>query len=260
MTCDEVERDEVTEQYLLRQLPEADEAAFEAHYFECPRCLARLRALEELRDELVREERSGGRVRWLPRVGAALAAAAVLVLAVRVAQDQRTVDPVTPAAQRGQDIDLPPARPASTPAEALLARLGTIEPPPYTPPRLRAAPTEAQRVFRTAMESYTAGDCSSATPGLARAVSLDTSFVQAHFFLAICHLQSGRTADAVPHLERVIALGESAYLEDAHFYLAKARIRQGDIERARRELTRVTALDGERRDEAARLLRELPQP
>jgi len=49
-----------------------------------------------------------------------------------------------------------------------------------------------------------------------------------------------------------------ADLEDAHFFLAKALIRDGDVEAARDELRTVLALEGDRRDEASRLLAELP--
>src|SRR5688572_17868781 len=64
--------------------------------------------------------------------------------------------------------------------------------------------------------------------------------------------------NAIRYLREAARLGESPYLEDAHFFLAKALIRDGDVEAARGELRTVLALEGDRRDEASRLLAELP--
>ena len=87
--------------------------------------------------------------------------------------------------------------------------------------------------------------------------SLDVSLLQARFYLAACELHEARTNEGAANLERVIAAGESPYLEDARFLLAQARIEQRDIEGARQELRRVIALQGDRREQAQRLLDEL---
>ena len=135
--------------------------------------------------------------------------------------------------------------------------LGQIELPPYTPPRLRAATSEAQRVFGDAMTAYRAGNCETAIAGLRRALAIDGTLMPARFYLGACELRAGHVEEAVPTLQRVIAAGESPYLEDARFLLAKARIRQGDMNGAREELRRVVSLNGDRRDEARRLLEQL---
>jgi cytochrome c-type biogenesis protein CcmH/NrfG len=107
------------------------------------------------------------------------------------------------------------------------------------------------------MALYVAGDYAGAAAGLRRVIAVDDSQVAAHFYLAVCVLQGNHNDEGLTLLQRVVASGESPYLEDAHFFLAKARIRQGDIAAARSELTRVIALDGDRRDEARQLLAQL---
>jgi Flp pilus assembly protein TadD len=108
------------------------------------------------------------------------------------------------------------------------------------------------------MDAYSRGDYTGAIPGLEEAVRADPASPTARFFLAVSYLQLDRRAEAIGHLRGVIQAGESPYLEDALFFLAKAAIRSGDLEAARDELRRVVALDGERREEASRLLQELP--
>lgn len=246
MTCEEVERGELAERYVLGQLDERQEEAFEDHYFACAACLEQVRALQDARDALSVQEVRAPRRTW-PRVAAVLATAAAVLLAVRVGQELWSPsDTPPPSSSPRADVVLP-----APPARARIVL------PPYTPPRLRAVPREAQRAFQEAMVSYVAGNCTAALPGLQRAVSLDASLLQARFYLAACELHEARPNDAVVSLERVIAAGESPYLEDARFLLAHARIEQRDIEGARQELRRVIAMQGERRAEAQRLLDDL---
>jgi anti-sigma factor RsiW len=267
MTCDDIERGEIAEQYLLGRLSQDEQEQFEAHYFDCPECLARLRALEDARAELSRDAAVPvPAARHHARTfGAVLAAAALVVLAVRVSQESdpqtpHTGQPATPPAiERGTQPPATSATPVTpTSDENRLSQLGEFEPPPYRPSRLRATTTAAQRAFRDAMDAYDRREWNAAVAGLRRAIALDDSLVPAHFFLGVCELETGRIPDGVTHLQRVVALGESPYLEDAHFLLAKARIRQRDVPGARGELTKVVALGGERREEAARLLAQLP--
>jgi TolA-binding protein len=179
----------------------------------------------------------------------ALAAAAILVLAVRGIEEPA---PPTTSATGTREAELP-----SEPAPDL-RQLSAIEPPRFTPPRLRSVEGEARRVFVEAMRSYERGDYAAAVPGLEAAVRADPAYPAAHFFLGVCSLQLDQPADAMRHLRDVVRLGESPYLEDAHFFLAKAQIRGGDVEAARGELRTVVALEGDRRAEASRLLAELP--
>ena len=263
MTCDEIEQDEIAEQYVRGRLGDEHSARFEAHYFDCVRCLDRVEALQSAHDALARiaapktdDECTGHapRNRSLRRLWQAvggLAAAAILVLAVGVIQEPPSRSPIdSPAAPA--DIALPTTVPTVD-----LQRLGAIVPPPFTPPRLRSA-SEARRVFLSAMEAYSAGNYADAAAALEQAVRAEPALPAPHFFLGVSYLQLDRRSEAVEHLRAVSRLGESPYLEDAHFFVAKASIRSGDIEAARRELRTVVALDGNRREEASRLLAELP--
>ena len=246
MTCDEVERDEIAEEYVLGRLDEDRQAAFEDHYFDCAACLALVQGVQEARAQLAVQEPDSRRRHWR-RAAAVLAAAAVIILAVRVGQHTWS----------GRNLEAPPSTASPRGDVALPAPPLPIELPPYSPPRLRAVPTEAQRVFRAAMTSYSTGDCASAMPGLQRALAIDETFAQARFYLGVCELHDGRVDAASADLQRVIAVGESPYLEDAHFFLAHARLRQGDGDGARREFQRVIELRGERGIEAKRLLEQL---
>ena len=246
MTCGEVERGELAERYVLGQLDERQQEAFEDHYFDCAACLEQVRALQDAREALAADAVRAPRRTW-PRLAGVLATAAAVILAVRVGQELWNSSDTPPSSSVPRaDVVLP-----APPARARIVL------PPYTPPRLRAVPGDAQRVFREAMVSYVAADCTGALPGLQRAVSLDVSLLQARFYLAACELHEARTNEGAANLERVIAAGESPYLEDARFLLAQARIEQRDIEGARQELRRVIALQGDRREQAQRLLDEL---
>ena len=256
MTCEEVERDELVEQYVLGRLEPDRQAAFEDHYFNCSACLERLQVVEQARGELAAAAARPNAARWR-RVAAGLAAAATLVVALRVGQDMWRNDEATPPSAAATGSGAPSAPASEPPAVSPSASLGAIELPAYTPLRLRSTTSEAERAFREAMEPYAMGNCAAAIPGLRRALELDMALRQARFYLAACELHSGRVDDAVGHLQRVVGSGESPYLEDARFFLAKARIRQGNIAAAREELTRVIALNGDRRDEARRLLEQL---
>ena len=254
MTCDQIERDDIAERYVAGRLGDEDRARFEAHYFDCARCLERVEQLESVRDALTSGVVATTSVtrpsRRLWHVVGGLAAAAILVLAVREIQSPSPslVEPNTTA----PDIVVPQSAPTAN-----LETLGAIAPPPFTPPILRST-SESRRVFLSAMETYSRGDYAAAIPALERAVRAEPASPAGHFFLAVCHLQLDRRPEAIEQLREVIRLGESPYLEDAHFFVAKASIRSGDIETARGELRTVMALDGDRRDEASRLLNDLP--
>ena len=255
MTCDDIERDEIAEQYVLGRLGAEESARFEAHYFDCARCLDRVEQLKSVHDALATvnapkiESAPSARRLW-PAVGG-LAAAAIVVLAVGVIQDSPTPSPVESPATTG-DVALPQRAPTVD-----LQALGAIVPPPFTPPRLRST-SESRRVFVSAMEMYNQGNYADAIPGLEEAVRTEPAFPAARFFLGVTYLQLDRRSEAIEHLREATRLGESPYLEDAHFFVAKASIRNGDLDTARSELRTVIALGGERRDEATRLLTELP--
>ena len=264
MTCDDIERDEIAEGYLLGRLSDAEREEFEAHYFDCAPCLERLQAMEAAQAELARETASANnlpaeRRSWW-RAAAAVAAAAVIVLSVRMLQQTPPEDaPMGPAGQTTQQVEVQPAPKGSAQAELPWAELGAIDPPAYSPLRLRSTATDAQREFRSAMVLYAEKNYADAAAQLRRVIASPGAPVDASFYLAVCELHTGRLEDAASAFERVIAFGESPYLEDAHFLLAKTRIRQRDAARARAQLLQVIALAGDRGEEARQLLSQLAQ-
>jgi anti-sigma factor RsiW len=54
MKCDRVSGDGFAEKYLLDQLSETDQEAYEQHFFECARCFQELETCRTLRAELRR--------------------------------------------------------------------------------------------------------------------------------------------------------------------------------------------------------------
>jgi anti-sigma factor RsiW len=124
MTCDDIERDDIAEQYLGGRLSSADQQRFEEHYFDCAHCQERLRTLEEVRVELSRDPAAlpalahpdsqvattgGGNSpawrTWRP-VAAWLAAAAVIVVAVRVVHSPEKQRGGNPAASPSTSGDV----------------------------------------------------------------------------------------------------------------------------------------------------------
>jgi tetratricopeptide (TPR) repeat protein len=257
MDCQEVEARNVAEQYLLGQLTEAEQQAFEEHYFDCPRCYAQLRDLRDLQQELgqiapqIRQERAAPVAAWMPR-WAWLASAAVALVVAGLLLVSRT-----PVRQPPSTAKAPPA-PAVTPASRpTLAELAKVQPPAYTPVTLRGGENAASRAFRAAMELYRSGQYKSAIPGLSQAVRLDPHDAGSRFFLGICHLLTGQTEAAIVVLQQVLALGDTPYLEEAHFYLAKAYLQRNDLATARQQLQETINLHGDLESDAKKLLTAL---
>ena len=257
MICDDVNRNETVEKYLLDQLSEDVREAFEQHYFECARCFGLLQTYREVQAELART-RTEALVEapqrgWVWRWAWAPAMAVVLIAASVTFWPRPLSDSIGPA---------PPATPESTvtappPARPRLEELARFDPPQYTPGRLRGAPDEATARFRDGMKHYARGDYRAAVPELTAASTLDPDAPHIHFFLGISRLLTGQPALAVDSLSKTTVLNDSLYREDAHFYLAKAYLQAGNIDGAEKELSSTLALRGERAAEAERLLLQL---
>jgi len=140
-----------------------------------------------------------------------------------------------------------------------LAELARIEAPYYEPVRLRGATDEAQQRFRTAMESYTAGDYVSAIPGLEEATDLDPNAANISFFLGASYLLADSISEGIETLQHTVALGDTVFLEEAHLLLAKAYLHRGELGAARTELEAVIHLGGDFTAQARALLDELSQ-
>ena len=270
MDCGRVMREEILEGYLVGRLSEDDRDAFEEHYFECARCFRDLQMLRAVRGELQRAG-SGLDARttrsffgWT----AAAAMAAVVVLSVSVVLWMRP----QPPSERVGNIETQPqvqaqppekagsprgAEPPSSPAEPSLPQLARVEPPRYEPLRLRGTPSEATTRFQMGMARYQKADYRDAVTHLSAAAELEPAGAHIRFFLGISHLLSGEDQAGIRWLQATIALGDSAYIEDAHFYLAKAFLRQANIGAAETELKRVVQLRESRSGEARQLLTQL---
>ena len=259
MNCAQVTKEEITEKYLLGRLTEAEQGAFELHFFECERCFEEVESLRMLQTELrraapaIRAEASkpGQSVwRWAWAPAAALA---VLVISVGWWVWRPRVVPLQPPAV----VQVPTPKPAPRASVLSLAELAQVRPPQYVPVVLRGAEDDATQRFRSAMRHYVRGDYAAAIPGLRAASKLNPQAPDINFFLGICYLLTDQTDAAIKQLRRTAALGDSPYLEETHFYLAKCSLRKGDLRAARNELEKTIRLQGEREDEARELVEQV---
>jgi tetratricopeptide (TPR) repeat protein len=253
MECAQIKREEVVERYLTGSLGPQERESFEEHYFACEQCFAALQAHRALQAEL---SASAPQIRAMPapnptawRWTAAMATAAVVILAV-LGIRWGTKPDLSPSAPPTQTMQPGPAGPS-------LAELARFDPPTYTPAVLRGAQDEPMRKFRVAMKHYQQGEYARAITGLREAAKLNPKDAGALFFLGVSYLLSGQTDEGIAVLQQSVALGETPYLEEAHYYLAKAFLRKDDLAAARRELEEVVRLEGDREDEARRLLQQL---
>lgn len=269
--CEQVMKGEITEKYLLGQLDEADQEAFEQHYFECPRCFEELQTYRALQTELrqagaaIRAEPLRGGLMW--QRWAWVGGIAVMLLAIGLGvwlrQPAPGVQPSPPeAAEPAPGVEVQPGLevPQQEPPPPLvpsLSELARVEPPRYIPARLRGAGDEATERFREAMQHYVKGDYGAAIPRLRAVAELNPKAADGSFFLGICYLLTDRTDAAIESLRRTVALGDSLYLEEAQFYLAKAYLRKGDLGAAAEELQKTIQLQGELESKAQGLLRKL---
>jgi tetratricopeptide (TPR) repeat protein len=259
MNCDQIIKREIAERYLLRGLSEADQEAFEQHYFECPRCFEELQTYRALQLELKRAAPAISAERADTRIGSTwawAAAAAVAVLVIGVSTWLREKGPVTRSVQT--PVQQAPARQQPVePSVPSLSELTQVQPPPYVPATFRGPEDEARRQFRQAMQLYSKGDFQAAISGLRSASKLDPKAPDISFFLGVCYLLTGRPDTAINHLRATVPLGDSPYLEDAHFYLAKAYIQKRNLDAARGELRKLIELQGERKKEAQWLMEQI---
>lgn len=259
MNCDQIMTGEIAEKYLLGALSEADQEAFEQHYFVCPRCFEELQTYRALQLELkravpaIRAEPAATRIGWK---WAWVAAAAAVVLAVGVGvwfRQPATVPPSPP----GHVVQAPKVQTPTEPPLPTLQELAQVQPPPYVPASLRGPEDEARRQFRQAMRHYMKGEFQAAIHGLRSAYELNPQLPDVTFFLGVCYLLTEQKDSAIDLLRQTIGLGESPYLEEAHFYLSKAYLRKGDVPAATKELKATIQLQGSMQSEARNLLHAL---
>ncbi len=259
MDCARITNEEIAEKYLRKELSEADQVAYEQHYFECAHCFEGLQALRALEAALqeaapaIRAEPVARRVFWR-WAWAAVAAGVLLMFGFRFYL-RRQVPVVSPP--QAPVVESPKVEEHPSPGVLSLSELARVQPPTYVPMTLRGPTDEAAKHFREAMRHYVKGDYGVTILRLRAASKLNPKAVDISFFLGVCYLLTEQTDLGVVYLGRTIALGNSPYLEDAHFFLAKAYLREGDLTLAENELDKTTQLRGDREVEARELIQQV---
>jgi tetratricopeptide (TPR) repeat protein len=262
LDCERLRREEIAEDYLAGRLAEPACEEFEHHFFECAACaeaLERVRALQlELAEEpaLAVAPRPGLRPARRP-AWALAAAAAVLVGAVGVAAwfgMPRGADDGVPAPKVPALPDVPV--PGTPPAPGWAA-LASIAPAASTEPALRGATDPGERGFREAMRLYQRGEYAAAIPRLRAVAAAEPARADRAFFLGVSLLLVGQDPEGVEQLRKVVALGDTPFLEEARIYLARGLLRAGEVAAARAELEAVVAMQGDREPEARGLLKQI---
>ena len=253
MTCATVADRDIVERYLTDGLADEERDRFEAHLFECDRCLEWLRAADAVRAELDH----GTATRFSPRpmaparwrgwwlAGGALAAALAIVLVAALGRSGPAPSTAGPAPRAAA------AAPAHGPSREVLTALARIEPPPYAPMTVRgeaATPSD----FDRGMEAYRRGTIRTPCAGLKRAPPRRTRPGDA---LLPRHVPADGRRCRVGgpiSLRAAVDLGESPYQQQAEVFLSKALIRIGDLDGAEREADRASRLGGDRAADAHR--------
>ncbi|HLJ47719.1 MAG TPA: zf-HC2 domain-containing protein [Bryobacteraceae bacterium] len=237
MTCQDSQFEEAIERYLTGNLKGPEREEFEKHYFECDRCFEAVEAARAVQTALqsVRRARAPApiRRRWVPLVAAI---AAVLLIGLSVVLWRR------------------PATAAYTPPPApnRLELLARFDPPRYEAGTLRGTEAAPSPDFRTAMARYSQGDYPGAIPGLLKVES-----TEAHFYLGVSYLLNNNRTSGIAELRKVVAAGDTPYLEEAHFYLAKGLLGGGDVAGAREQLQDVIVMHGDLEKQAGDLAAQL---
>lgn len=283
--CNSVATNDLAEKYLLGELGAAEQEAYELHYFECERCLVELQQLQAIQAvlresplQVVAAPTAPRQARWRRQrswVGAMALAASIAGVALLVVSEQREQVAATRAAPAGPRVTTSPvATPPQVARAALesspvkpsaaaprrgevLARLARVDPPRYSFGILRGVTDEATQSFHEGMHSYSRGDYTAAIPVLRRAASADPTRADIAFFLAAAELTHSDYVRAKAGFERVIAFGDTPFIEEAQFYRAIACLGSGDVEAARGALAVVVATKGEFAGAARRLVAEL---
>lgn len=266
MDCTDIAEQDVLERYLLHELTESEQDAFEEHYFECKDCFERVSAAKAVQ-EAHRVEGSSWQEKplaayrkisrnWIASLAVLglVLGAALGTLRLRRAQHATGTRASHEEVREAKTSQTPPSTSADS---SIISELGRIDPPPYSPVVLRGNEDRASERFRKAMEHYRQKDYASAIQGLQQVLQMDGNAGNANFYLGACYLLIGKTDLAIPPLQKVISLHDLDYAEQAHYYLAKAFIRNNDMHAAERELELTIQLHGDRESEAGKLKQQV---
>jgi len=271
--------------YLDGTLPEAEAEEFEAHYFQCPECLARVQTLEAMEVVLGRlpaAEPAALRRRvvlgWPALVWALGAAAGVLVLSVIGFREYSTRSERTPEARsvlagagvpgaagagagnESGGASAPVAIPAPEAMAAaqqagklagnLAGNLADLAMPGFTAPNLRGESEDAR--FLSGMKAYERGDCRTAVASLAKVPATVEERPAARFYSGACQMRLGNFAQADANLHAVADMGDSPLQEAALYTLAQTALLKGDPQAAHGYLLRTVSLAGDLEGRARR--------
>lgn len=216
-TCSIVDGPALAEQYVARRMPEAERIAFEDHFVTCADCQREVRLADAVRTglrepgaakESAPPRRRAHAWRWTG-AGVALAAGIAAIAIVRM-----------------------------RPSPAFAALGGVLEPPVYLGVAVRGTPGRADSIFERAMNEYASRDYTAAAAGLRAALAAGQDSVPTEFFLGASLLMSNDARGAAAMFGRVVAKGDTPYLDEAQLYGAKALLRLGRGREARDVLAR----------------------
>ena len=240
MKCVQAASFDDIERYLTGQFSDEEQQVFEEHYFGCAECFARLEEMRAIQTA-ARSVKPGRRTSWwLPGL---VAVAATIAVAVGLWLWRSQPKPVPQIAR--------------TPAATQPVLVAKFEAPSWKAVTLRGAADQPS--LRPAMTAYQHADYASAASQLEAIVAKQPSRTEARFYLGISRILSDDRATGISELRRVIADGDTPWLEPAHFYLAKAMLMNGNVSGARAQLEQVIPIHGDFAKEARELLNKLPK-
>ena len=241
-------------EYVEGTLSELETERFEEHYFDCPVCLAHLRAIQAVGQELARNPVAPvcapeprlrlGLPAWSWTAGAVAAALLIGIFTYKslesrpakptVARSQPRLTPQTQSAAR-------PAQPSAAPVH--LSQLADLTLPVFTPPNLRGGSLDAH--FAAGMKEYANGNCRGALAALAQVPAANSEARAAEFYSGACQMHRGEFASASGLLRKVADAGDSPQQEAALYDLAQVALAGNDPATAHRYLLRTISLRGD---------------
>lgn len=260
MNCQEVEKQDILEKYLLGRLADEDRDNFEQHYFECDSCFASVQIGIAAQEDLTKNppvRRSGSRTlfpqlwKWTPAFAALLIVlGGIWWYTARI--ESRTVKVGTSSPPISQDSSQ-----RNVTAAPGIEELAKVEPPPYTPIVVRGSEDSAYEQFRQAMQFYSKGDYARAIPGLRAAAKASPDVPSFSFYLGACYLLTGQVDPGIKFFRKTVSIAVPAYSEPSHFYLAMAYLKKNEVSAAKEELRLTIDMNGGEASKAEALLNQL---
>jgi anti-sigma factor RsiW len=244
--CNGRPAEELLESYVQGTLPETEARKFEEHYFDCPRCLAEVEALQTAAMQLGARPRVAPKapIPWPRRIGVLSAVAALLIVGVFVFRESRApggsavaVNPAPPASTAA------PAPGASSPAPMAASEIADLSIPVFQASALRGPGRNVH--FAAGMQAYAGKNYLLAEKDLAQVPADDADGIAARFYAGVCQMQLGHLPAAAAALQSVADGGDSPQQEASLYYLAQTALLNNDVAEANRDLTRTVALHGD---------------